>query len=137
MPSARAQLGELVAEGLEAAAPLFGQLLDLVEVVEGFGEQDRELIAEVFVLLPDLVPARPGVASLRPGSQPRHVAGPDPVAGTEQDPCEGHARLRVGGDPRVGEHLDDLGHLEESREPHDLHRHAPLDHRELQAREQP
>jgi hypothetical protein len=127
--------GELVAERRQAVASVLGQALDLVEPLERLGEQHRlglGIVVGQLVLL--LEPLR---LDRRAPGHGRHVLEPDAVARAEQDPRERHRGRGIVDRSRVGEDLDDLGLLEQPREPEDLDRDPALLERASEVPEQP
>ena len=110
------------------ARPSSERSVDLVQVLERLGEQERRRL--VLVRRP-----RRGARSCGALAQRRHarqVLEADPVARAEQDPRERHARERVGDRARVGQHLDDLGQPQQPGQADDLDRDPALAERLLQ-----
>ena len=131
-PRLHPELRQLLPALLQARPPFLGETLDLVEVLEGLGEQERSGVPVGLVLLPQRVALRLGE-----GGDECEVLEADPVARSQEDPAERDARQGVERGARIGEHLDDLRHLEQPRESEDLRGHLALDERLLQGEEQP
>ena len=126
-----AEVGEFVAELLQPGDAVLGQALDLVEMLQGLGEQERRVLVVATFLSPLVVLA------LGPPGDQREVLEPHPVAGAHEDARERHAGHRVVGGAGVRQHLHHLGQAQQPGQAHDLDRDVPFGEGLLQQEEQP
>ena len=122
---------QLAAELLQASSTFVRQALDLVEMLERFGEQERRVLVVAAVFAPGVVLA------LGPAGDQREVLEPDAVAGPHEHPRQRDRGGGVVGGACVRQHLDHLGQAKQPREPHDLGGDLTFGERLLQQEEQP